>query len=65
MDGVVLHRGDSTALDSEKLRELAGADIRLFSVDGGHTEAIDFSDMRLAEQTLTDGGIVIADDVFN
>jgi Methyltransferase domain len=65
MDDVVVHQGDSTKLEPVKLRELAGGDIRLFSVDGGHTNEIVFSDMKLAEATLADGGIVIADDVFN
>jgi hypothetical protein len=65
MDDVVVHQGDSTKLEPAKLRELAGGDIRFFSVDGGHTEDIVFSDMKLAEATLADGGIVIADDVFN
>jgi hypothetical protein len=63
--GVVVHQGDSTQLHPEKLLELAGSPIRLFSVDGGHTEQIVMSDMRLAEATLADGGVVIADDVFN
>ncbi len=65
MDGVVLHQGDSTKLTPEVLLEKAGGPIRFFSVDGGHTEEIVYSDMRLAERTLTEGGIVIADDVFN
>jgi hypothetical protein len=65
MDDVVVHQGDSTKLTPETLRGLAGGDIRFFSVDGGHTEEIVFSDMKLAEATLADGGIVIADDVFN
>jgi hypothetical protein len=65
MDDVVVHQGDSTKLTPETLRDLAGGDIRIFSVDGGHTEEIVFSDMKLAEATLSDGGIVIADDVFN
>ncbi|MGX9790288.1 class I SAM-dependent methyltransferase [Mycobacterium sp. MMS18-G62] len=65
MDDVVLHQGDSTKLEPAKLRELAGGDIRFFSVDGGHTAEIVYSDMNLAEATLADGGIVIADDVFN
>jgi hypothetical protein len=65
MDDVVLHQGDSTKLEPAKLRELAGGDVRFFSVDGGHTEEIVYSDMKLAEATLADGGIVIADDVFN
>jgi Methyltransferase domain len=65
MDDVVVHQGDSTKLEPAKLRELAGGDIRLFSVDGGHTNEIVFSDMKLAEAALAEGGIVIADDVFN
>jgi hypothetical protein len=65
MDGLVLHQGDSTKLTPEVLTEKAGGLIRFFSVDGGHTEEIVYSDMRLAEATLADGGIVIADDVFN
>jgi hypothetical protein len=65
MDDVVVHQGDSTKLEPAKLRELAGGDIRFFSVDGGHTDEIVYSDMKLAEATLTEGGIVIADDVFN
>ena len=65
MEEVVVHQGDSTKLTPEILRELAGGDIRFFSVDGGHTEEIVFSDMKLADATLAEGGIVIADDVFN
>lgn len=65
MDGVVIHQGDSTKLTPETLRDKAGGPIRFFSVDGGHTAEIVFSDMRLADATLADGGIVIADDVFN
>lgn len=65
MDGVVLHQGDSTILASEQLTEKAGGPIRFFSVDGGHSAEIVYSDMRLAEATLADGGIVIADDIFN
>ncbi|OBF30294.1 hypothetical protein A5724_24065 [Mycobacterium sp. ACS1612] len=65
MEDVSVHQGDSTKLDPGKLRELAGGDIRFFSVDGGHTDDIVYSDMKLAEATLADGGIVIADDVFN
>ncbi|MEU0495638.1 class I SAM-dependent methyltransferase [Mycobacterium sp. NPDC006124] len=65
MDGLVLHQGDSTKLTSDVLREKAGGPVRLFSVDGGHTEEVVYSDMRLAEETLADGGILIADDIFN
>lgn len=64
-ENVVVHQGDSTQLQASELRDLARGDIRLFSVDGGHTDSIVFSDMNLAEATIAPGGIVIADDVFN
>ena len=66
MDGVVLHQGDSTKLEPPTaVGNWSAATIRFFTVDGGHTEEIVFSDMQLAEATLAEGGIVIADDVFN
>jgi hypothetical protein len=65
LNSVAIHQGDSTKLDADVLRELAKGDIRLFSVDGGHTESIVFSDMKLADATLASGGVVIADDIFN
>lgn len=64
-DRVAVHQGDSTQLSAEQLLKLAGAPVRIFSVDGGHTEEIVASDMRLAEETLADGGVVVGDDVFN
>lgn len=64
-DSVVIHQGDSTMLHPSELRDLAGGQIRVFSVDGGHTEEIVLNDMKLAESTIADNGIVVADDVFN
>jgi hypothetical protein len=64
-DGLVVHQGDSTELDGTTVRKLARSDVRLFSVDGGHTEEVVLSDMYLAESALADGGIVMADDVFH
>ncbi|MCW2785110.1 MAG: hypothetical protein JWP74_1627 [Marmoricola sp.] len=64
-EGLVVHQGDSTALTTDALLGLAGSGIRFFSVDGGHTAEIVHSDMRLADATLVDGGVVVADDVFN
>src|SRR4051794_40300813 len=62
-DGLVIHAGDSTKINPGDIPELK--EVRLFSVDGGHTEEVVESDMRLAEETLAEGGVVIADDVFN
>jgi hypothetical protein len=60
---VVVHQGDSTQLKAGDVPEMTGA--RLFSVDGGHTAEIVQSDMKLAADCICEGGIVIADDVFN
>lgn len=64
-EGLVVHQGDSTQLTADEVTDLAGGSIRFFSVDGGHTAEIVRSDMALAEASLVDGGVVIADDVFN
>ncbi|MCK5756630.1 MAG: class I SAM-dependent methyltransferase, partial [Mycobacterium sp.] len=62
---VAVHSGDSTLVSPDELRRMVDGDVRLFSVDGGHTENVVYSDMLLAEETLAKGGVVIADDVFN
>lgn len=64
-ENLVIHQGDSTQLDGSTVQKLARSAVRLFSVDGGHTEEVVLSDMYLAESALADGGIVIADDVFH
>ena len=62
---VVVKQDDSTHLTGRDVRELAEGPVRLFSVDGGHTEETVTADMRTAEQSIAPGGIVVADDVFN
>jgi hypothetical protein len=42
-----------------------GRRFRMFSIDGGHTTDITIHNLRLAERTTIDGGLVIADDVLN
>jgi hypothetical protein len=65
MEGVVIHQGDSTDLTAgDTVFRLLGP-IRLFSIDGGHTVDTVLSDLKLAEQVLAEGGVVIGDDVFN
>ncbi len=62
---LVVHQADSTTLTGDDVRTLAHGPVRLFSVDGGHTEQIVLADLRTAEAALAEGGIVVADDVFN
>ncbi len=40
-------------------------DVRLFSIDGGHTAETTLNDLRLADATLGVDGVVLLDDVFN
>ena len=62
---VVVKQEDSARLSGDDVRKLVEGPVRLFSVDGGHTEEIVHHDMTTVEQALAPGGIAIADDVFN
>jgi hypothetical protein len=42
-----------------------GRRFRMFSVDGGHTADVAANDLRLAERTIVDDGVVVLDDVLN
>jgi hypothetical protein len=64
-DSVVVKQEDSSQLTGRDVLELAHGPVRLFSVDGGHTEEIVVADLRTAEQSINSGGIVVVDDVFN
>lgn len=59
-------------IDSRLSTEVAPADIldavgevRFFHVDGGHTFAACHNDLELADQVLSQDGVVVVDDVFN
>jgi hypothetical protein len=62
---------DSLTLSAEHLRTaLMGNTInqrtfRLFSIDGGHTVVHVLNDLRLAEQIMVPGGVVIVDDYMH
>ena len=53
----------STNVDGGHFRRLARKQLRMFSVDGGHTREATCHDLNLADSYLHDGGIVIVDDV--
>lgn len=58
--------GDSLAFTPQSFQaRLGGSNVRLFSVDGDHTQAAVLHDLALAEAVLAPGGIVAADDMFN
>jgi hypothetical protein len=60
-----IHKANSLDLDATALQSLAGGPLRLVSVDGGHTAEITAHDLRTSCESLTPGGVVILDDVFN
>jgi predicted O-methyltransferase YrrM len=68
------HGGDPAAIDVIQASSMdldrigftaQGRRFRLFSIDGGHTPEITCNDLRVAEQTVVDGGLVVLDDVLN
>jgi hypothetical protein len=60
-----IHAANSLDLTPDLIRGAAQGGVRLFSVDGGHTPEITYSDLDLASQTLCEGGVIILDDFFN
>jgi tetratricopeptide (TPR) repeat protein len=64
---VYIIKGDSTTgkTQAEIYNQIPFGTIKYFSIDGGHTMAHVVNDMRIAERLLTDGGIVIMDDILH
>ena len=50
---------------SDLVKEFGGANIRLFSIDGDHSRDGVRHDLNLAAATIADGGVILADDLFN
>src|ERR1700730_388330 len=65
MRRLVVHEGDSNALDGAALKRLAGGAYRLISIDGGHTAETTAHDVAIAAEALAPGGVIILDDCFN
>lgn len=63
-DTVQIFERSSEDVTSEDVLRQVGP-VRLLSVDGGHTEALTLNDLTIAEGVLSDGGILVLDDVFN
>ncbi len=64
LPGLVILEESSLALTPERIVAEAGR-MRLFSIDGAHTEDATLNDLRLAESVASDEGVVIVDDYFN
>jgi len=63
-DRVRIMQRSSLEVTSEDILAAVGQPA-LFSIDGGHTAECTINDLRLADATLAEQGIVIVDDVFN
>jgi hypothetical protein len=62
---VRIETANSLTLTRELILRTCGGQPRLFSVDGGHTADITFSDLRLAAESIQAGGLIVLDDFFN
>lgn len=63
-DGLAIIEDSSLNLSADALVRKHGR-IRLFSIDGAHTEEATTNDLRLAEACVADEGVVVIDDCFN
>lgn len=64
LDGLeTIHASSLEVRPAEILARVGGC--RLFSIDGGHTEACAHNDLLLAEATTVEAGVAILDDYFN
>jgi hypothetical protein len=62
---LVVEKTDSLKINPQKIISLAKSKIRIFSIDGGHTDFITYSDLKNAYFCLAKGGIIIIDDFLN
>lgn len=62
---VELFQSSSMDLQWPDIERRIGRNVRLFSIDGGHTAEITYHDMDLANSALADDGVIILDDYFN
>jgi hypothetical protein len=58
-------KASSLAIKPADVLALTDGPIRFYSIDGGHSYEHVENDLKLAQQTLTDQGIIVVDDFFN
>ena len=61
----IIIKRNSLQIDSKELLEKSNGPYRMFSVDGGHSTEVALHDLRLANEVLVDGGIIMLDDYFD
>ena len=61
---ICLMQIDSMAINSRNISNYIPSNIRLFSVDGGHTREHVLNDLCLAQDSIVSGGVIMLDDFF-
>jgi len=63
--GIDIFHASSTEITWSDIYKKINQNVRLFSIDGGHTASITYNDLGIAKQSLSKGGVIIIDDYFN
>lgn len=61
----VVISGDSTDSGLQLNKKITPGSIKFFSIDGGHTAAHTLNDLKIANELVSNEGVVILDDIFN
>ena len=61
----IIISGDSTDTALQLTKTIQPGSLRFISIDGGHTAEHAFNDLKIAEQLISNEGIVIVDDILN
>ncbi|MDW9763532.1 hypothetical protein GOB02_29010 [Sinorhizobium meliloti] len=65
VDGIDIYQGDSLDLKFRRYLSERDYQFRIFSVDGGHTVQHAMNDIRVIEDHLIEGGVILLDDFMN
>ena len=63
-DDIEIIQASSDAVEPDQILDTAGQ-VRLCSIDGGHTEVLTAGDLRLMDAALSPHGVIVMDDVFH
>ena|ERR1700722_9312703 len=61
----IIIKGDSTDSKLQLEKTIGPGSLRFLSIDGGHTAEHTISDLKLANQLISNEGVVILDDILN
>ena len=61
----VIISGDSTDSGLELTKRIKPGSIKFFSIDGGHTPTHTLNDLKIANELISNEGVVILDDILN